>query len=243
MIRPQANQRVFDRWVDVPEPVRKRTDPLIGEKLGEPVSAVFPRFAQAFPRAAATLESHWGTPRMNGIDMGEWLIYLVCEKSDRNLTFDTVSGYLRLYAEPYFDPEHSMLPLRWVELYRHLDSFSLQAHDDSPFMNGGMPSAYAKRISIPEAIGYGMPRRGAKAFAKAIGADPQWLHCWLLTDAGDTLWIDEEKRDRRVWHVHRDRPADHAEIVDPGDVMDSYLAWRFAGGEARDFDFRQGRPK
>ena len=242
MIKQEPNQRIFSRWDEVPGPVRRRTDPLIGERLGESISVVFPKFARAFPQAAAVLEADWGRPRMNAIEMQDWLVYLVCEKPDRNLTFDTVSGHLKIYAEPYFEPEHAMLPSRWVEFYRHFNSFSLQALDDSPFVNGGMPSPYEKRVSILEAIGYGMPRRGAKAFAKAIDSDPKWLNCWLLTEAGDTLWIDEEKRDQRVWHIHRERPQDYAEIEDPGEVMDSYLAWRFAGGDSRNFDFRKGHP-
>lgn len=242
MIKQQNHQQIFDRWEDVPDEIRARTDPLVGEELGEAVSVVFPRFARAFPRATAALERHWDAPRMNAIHMVSWLVYLVCEQPDRNLTFDTVSGHRKIYAEPYFEPEHSMLLSRWVELYRHFNSFSLLAHGDSPFVNGGMPCQYAKRLSILEAIRQGMPRRDAKMFAKAIGSNPQWLRCWLLTEAGDTLWIDEEKRDQRVWHIHRERPQDYAEIEDPGEVMDSYLAWRFAGGDSRNFDFRKGHP-
>lgn len=244
MIQPRDEQIVFSNWKDVPDAIRREIDSVVGEKLGGPVSDLFPGFAASFPLAVSVLESTWNRPRANALRVqGEWLVYFTCEQASRNLEFNTASGNLKIYEQPYFASEQAMLPERWKALYRHFDSFHLLRHDEHPPKTGGMPVGYSKRLSISRAIQHGIPRRGALTFAKSLGSDPQWLKNWLLTDAGDSLWIDEQKCDRRVWHCHRKSPEDHAEIADPGATLDSYLAWRFSGGEARDFDFRNGAPR
>lgn len=65
-----------------------------------------------------------------------------------------------------------------------------------------------------------------------------YLNCWLLTDSGDALFLDEGKCDGRVYHIKSDDFADYCLLEDPETVLDNYLAHYVTTQSPEAFDFR-----
>ena len=57
---------------------------------------------------------------------------------------------------------------------------------------------------------------------KRLGTDR--LCCRMVTDAKDSLWLDEMRCDKKVYHVNISRHDDAIVIDDPEAVMGRYLA-------------------
>ena len=165
-----------------------------------------------------------------------WLETVFLEQSDLNLFFnDPHPIYVN---EPYFDV--SMMPPQWVGLYRSMESFTIterSAYSPLGWRNTPMPrSMDIDRFSTET----NTKKAKLKAFEKQLGVTQERkLRCWMLTDAHDSLWIDEQHCDKKVHHVHADAFADAYVLPNPGTTLDQYLAHVVAGGQPKDFDFRR----
>ena len=209
----------------------------VAGRFGDPVSGLFPEFARCFPLTVANMEACWSKPKLAVRDMGSgWLATLFLEQKEINLFFN--SPYPIYVNEPYFDV--SMMPPQWVGLYRSMESFTItseSSHSPLGWRNTPMPrSMDIDRFSTETNI----KKAKLKAFEKQLGVTQERkLRCWMLTDAHDSLWIDEQHCDKKVHHVHADAFADAYVLPDPGTTLDQYLAHVVAGGQPKDFDFRR----
>ncbi len=214
--------------------------PQIAEKLGGSVSDLFPDFARNFPLTVASMEKHWSKPTLAVKDMGgDWLANLFLEQRSHNLFMN--KPYPIYASDPDFEVVVvRMLPLQWVGLYRSMESFNItseSSHSPLGWRNTPMPrSMDIDRFSTETNI----KKAKLKAFEKQLGVTQERkLRCWMLTDAHDSLWIDEQHCDKKVHHVHADAFADAYVLPDPGALLDQYLAHVVAGGQPQDFNFRR----
>lgn len=164
-----------------------------------------------------------------------WLTNLFLEQDARNLFFD--DPYPIYADEPYF--ETGMLPPAWLGLYRSMSSFVITERSYySPlgWLNTPLPRAldtdeYCKQTDSTKAA--------VRAFEKRLEVTmPGALRCWLLTDAQDSLWIDQQHNDRKVYHVRAGAFSEARVLPDPDKSLDEYLALVVAGGRPEEFDFR-----
>lgn len=213
--------------------------PIVAQAIGKPVSAGFSKFSAAFPLTAAAMDTHWGLPVLLGQRFRmRWQLSLALRQPQQTLFFDL--GNVSYEAEgEQFEAETSMLPQSWKELYRFFWSFGVTDKSllglhwiNTPFSWSSRldPASYSKR--------FGGSPRSAKQFQHR--QDSSQLRCWLATSAGDALWLDELKCDRRVLHVKSGNYEDAVVIAAPGEALDRYLGYYLSGGEPANFDFRSG---
>jgi len=237
MLKPNSYQYVCRESADIPEQVISSVRPEICEMLGQPVSAIFPIFAQTFPLTVGAMEVYWPKPILTFRQGSKfWLSFLLLEREDVNLYFDLRIPEAPLDGEDY-DQTHAMLPPAWRELYRWFESFGLTERSIQPLTWINTPSSYSGRMSLEEyrqKLGIGKSK--ARDFAKAIGSDQ--LMCWLRTDAGDALFLDEKHCDHKVYHVRGTALEDVYILPDPAGTLDRYLAHYLAGKAPSEFDFR-----
>lgn len=236
MFQPGKFTTVVRSMAEVPPRAVNSVKPRIAGALGMPVSAMFPEFAAAFPLTTAMMEAHWSQPFLAVRDMGGgWVVYLLLEREGHNLFFDDP---FPIYADrDYFDT--SMMPERWIPLYRSFSSFvitdqstySLVAWRDTPMGRSKDVEDFAKLTNIRKS-------RVKALQGKLRVAQTALLRLWMLTDNLDSLWIDEEHRDRNVYHVHGDAFSNAYRVGDPGEMLDRYLAHVVSGGAPKDFDIR-----
>ena len=223
----------------VPEKALPAVRPQVAAALGGSVSDMFPEFASCFPLAVASMEAHWSKPTLAVKDMGSaWLQSVFIEQPTLNLFFDDPHP---IYAdEPYFDV--SMLPIRWIGLYRSMSSFTITERSYySPMGWQNTPLPRGMDINQFSAETH-TKKAKLKAFEAQLGVTaPMKLCCWMLSDAHDSLWIDAQHCDRSVYHVRADAFGDAYVLPDPGATLDQYLAHVVSGGQPRDFDFRGSR--
>lgn len=208
--------------------------------IGQSFRNVFPRFAQAFANTTDAFEKHWPIPAIACKRWrNDWLVTTVLCRKDLNLFFDLVVASQPVDGEE-FDNELSMLPTRWVELYREFWSFVITDSPVIPMQWKNTPFSYSSRLSLEDFRGQiGAKRAAASGFAEHIGANPDYLFCWLWNDAGDALFIDEKRRDQRVFHVRGNNMADVSVLGDPERILDDYLAHIVGGQKPAEFSFRQ----
>jgi hypothetical protein len=120
---------------------------------------------------------------------------------------------------PLFDNEHAMLPLRWCELYRFFDSFSITTRSSQANAWRNTPLSFAGRMVFEEyAEQISAPRSIIRDFESRFEIDR--LYCWLWSDADDALLIDDARADRKVYHVRANDLRDMALLSDPENVLD-----------------------
>ncbi|MGQ0712087.1 MAG: hypothetical protein ACT4NV_20335 [Rhodoferax sp.] len=209
--------------------------PQIAATLGGSVSDMFPEFTRDFPFTVASMERHWSKPRLALRDGAGWHANLFLEQEALNLFFD--DPYPVYANEPYFDV--SMMPPKWGGLYRSMSSFTIT--DKSSYSPLGWRNTPLPRSMDVDQFSTETNTKKAKlkAFEKQLGVTAsRKLRCWMFTDANDSLWIDEQHCDKRVYHVRVDAFADAYVLPDPGTSLDEYLAHVVAGRPPKDFDFR-----
>lgn len=210
--------------------------PQIAVTFGGSVSDMFPEFTRDFPFTVASMEAHWSKPTLALKDGAGWHADLFLEQQAFNLFFD--DPYPVYANEPYFDV--SMMPPNWVGLYRSMSSFTITGKSSySPL--GWRNTPLPRSMDINQFSNETNTKKAKlKAFEKQLGVSKERkLRCWMFTDGHDSLWIDEQHCDKKVYHVHADAFADAYVLPDPGTTLDEYLAHVVAGGLPSDFDFRQ----
>lgn len=236
MYRPDKYTVVATNTAEIPRAGLAATKPQVAAALGSSVGEMFPEFAAGFPRTVAAMEASWSKPRLALRDMGRaWIANLFIERDDFNLFFD--DPYPLHASEPYFDV--SMLPPAWAVLYRSMSSFTITTGSSySPVGWRNTPLPQSKDIewfSLEAKIDV----RPLNEFARRLGVtEPRSLRCWLLTDSIDSLWIDEQHRNRKVYHVESDRFDDALALADPDRTLDLYLAHVATPAPPDSFQFR-----
>lgn len=227
-------------WNELQEPFSLEFHPELRAALGKSVSEIFPAFSQAFPLTVTAIEKHWPTPIGAFINFrNRWQPFLVCEREDLNLFF-----HLRIPNFPIegvlYNQSHMMLPVRWMEIYRYFESFVITPDSIKPMDWINTPFNYPSRLSMDEYCHKISNAKKAdfKKFAKDIGGDSAWLRCWLYTEAGDALFLDEKRNDHKVYHVRNNVFDDLYVLKNSEDTLDRYLAHYVSGGAPADFDFR-----
>ena len=225
---------------DIPAGGLKIVRPEIVQQLGNTVDAMFPAFAAAFPQCAAAMKEHWSKPKLVVAPVGlDWIASVVLEGTGAK-NIQIKHGWVLAEVDgPEFEEYKAMLPVAWKELYRWFDSFGLT---DYPF-NGdwiNTPFNYASRLA-PERYRQliGGKKTDVRDFEKRF--DSIKLRCWLLTDASDTLWLDEQRCDHKVYHLRGGNFKDVGVLANPAQALDTYLAHVLSGGKPADFDFYKWR--
>jgi hypothetical protein len=130
-----------------------------------------------------------------------------------------------------------MLPPAWKELYRWFDSFGIVAASVSAGDWINTPFDHGSRLELEEfRQRTGGKKTDIRAFSQKI--DSKKFRCWMLTDAGDSLWLDEQRCDHRVYHVKNGRFDDIFVLPNPAATLDAYLEHVVSRGAARDFNLR-----
>lgn len=226
---------------DVPAGGLKIVRPEIVAQLGHPVDVMFPAFAAAFPLCVSAMKQHWGTPKLVTVRVTQnWIASIVLEGPDtKNIQIKNRFFEDDFDAE-FFDDFKRMLPVKWKELYRWFDSFGERDYPlgaggwiNTPFHHSGRltPEEYRQRL--------GAKKQAIRDFENRV--DSIKLRCWLLTEAGDTLWLDEQRCDHKVYHLRGIDFKDVGVIENPAEALDAYLAHFLSGGKPVDFDFYKWR--
>ncbi len=226
-----------------PPGARECVSPELVERMGGTVAQLYPEFVAAFPLTGMAMQHHYGPPllRLSTIRL-QWVHCFLLEGAVNNLVFGSVSSS-SLKSGPDFDRYHAMLPLAWVELYRWFNSFGVTQLSVLPSAHFNTPVGYSARLDVTELRilyvrnGIKSPKREAEAFLRRM--DSSEMKCWMYTEAGDTLWIDEQRLDRKVYHARVPKLSDVVELPEPGGTLDRYLAHVVAAGKPGDFDFRR----
>lgn len=237
MLLPGTYEYVCKNADEIPKAAYIRFPQDIGRAVGEPVSVVLPELAKSFPLTVAAMEAHW--PRPEAVFkrvIGEWLGYLVLERPDLNMFFKlNVVG--TPIEGPEFDLDHCMLPPAWRELYRRLDSFVITDRSVVSLGWKNTPFSYSARLTLEEYRQcIGAKESAIRGFEEYVGSDQ--LMCWLWTEDGDALFLDEAHNDHKVYHVQFDAFADAYVLPNPGACLDHYLEHVVAGRPVGAFDFR-----
>jgi len=199
---------------------------------------MFPRFAKCFPLTVNAMETYWSTPVLAFYQFKmRWFASLALEQPEQNLFFDLGNSAYAVEGEE-FERDHAMLPDAWKELYRWFWSFGITSDDQLSLYWTNTPFSFSSRLDlISYQKHFGGKRAAAIAFERNIGTDQ--LRCWLVTDAGDALWLDEQRCDKAIYHVHRGDYGNAFVLSDPGATLDRYMAHVIAGARPDDFDFRE----
>ena len=227
-----------------PPGARESIDAILIERLGGTVAQLYPEFAAAFPAAVASMHRHYGRPLLvlTTVQL-HWIHRFLSEGAEDNLLFGP-KGAQENKSGSEFDRYHQMLPPAWKELYRWFDSFSIsemsidgRTHFNTPLGYSGRQHINDIRDVYGELLEIKISKRAASAFKSRLDSDN--LRCWMCTEAGDTLWLDEQRLDQKVYHARAQDFADVVELPDPSGTLDRYLAHFIGGGAPVDFDFRR----
>lgn len=207
-------------------------------KLGSSVSELFPEFSLAFPRTVEAMEEHWTIPVAAFREsMGVWLCSFVLENGGKNIFFNLHPGFVDVVGEN-FDEDYKMLPVVWKEMYRYFDSFTISERSVRPLSWLNTPFSFSGRMFLEEyRVAAGLKKKLVKGFSEKIGSDK--VVCWVMTDGGDSLFIDERRCDKKVYHVYNNNFEDFSVIHEPDVVIDNYLSHLVATGSSSGFDFRR----
>ncbi|MBC3480884.1 hypothetical protein SHV74_13100 [Pseudomonas capeferrum] len=225
---------------DVGDALRPHLHSVVVNGLGTPVGTMFPGFAAAFPNTVAAIEREYAEPLvLFERYAGTWIASLVAEAQARNMFFNLVPETLETEG-PAFERNCAMLPPRWKELYRYFWSFMLteRSYLSNDWTNS--PFSYSGRLTIERyRVLRGVKKALIKDFVNSTQANSvHSLYCWLLTDAGDALFLDEDKCDGKVYHVKNNDFADYRLLEDAENVLDNYLAHYVTTQSPAGFDFR-----
>lgn len=237
MLDPTKFDAICRSAADVPPAALPFVRSEFVQALGEDVPAFLPALATAFPRAVAAMKAHWSKPVLvanQGVQ--RWVVDLALEQSDKNLFFDL--GFEGSWSDgPEFDEAHQMLPARWRELYRKIDSFQIVDHSIPSIYWVNTPFGYSARFDLDDYCDFiGVKAAKGKALSRALDSDR--LRAWLVTENRNALFIDEQRNDGRVYHVHGAEFDDYYVLSDPGETLDAYLTHVISGGLPGDFAFR-----
>ncbi len=211
----------------------------IGSAIGGSVRTIFPAFSEAFPLTVSSMELHWPVPLIACEQVyGEWLVTMAMEKENLNLFFNLTIASVDVEGLN-FEKSHSMLPIKWRELYRWFWSFCITQSSSRPLSWRNTPFSYAARLSLEEfRQAIGAKKLWARAFEEIAAAGKADLNCWMWTEAGDALFLNESARDQKVYHLHKDDLYDVRLLQNPEVVLDRYLAHIVEGRPVGDFSFR-----
>ena len=226
-----------------PPGAHESVDAILVERLGGTVAELYPEFAAAFPAAVASMQRNYGRPLLVLTTVKlRWIHRFLSEGAEDNLLFGP-KGAQEDKSGSEFDRHHAMLPSAWRELYRWFDSFSIsemsidgRTHFNTPLGYSGRQHINDIRDVYGELLEIKISKRAASAFKSRLDSDN--LRCWMCTEAGDTLWLDEQRMDQKVYHAPAQNFADVVELPDPSGTLDHYLAHFIGGGAVADFDFR-----
>lgn len=208
-------------------------------KLGQSTRVMFPEFANAFPLTITAMEEHWPLqPKLTlhkSYASKNWLHDFVLEREDLNLFFNAER---RSPTRDDFDEIHTrMLPAKWKELYRRFDSFSIRENSMGGFVSSNTAFDYSSRLDIDDFCAqYSTKKYELKKFASSI--DSEKIRCWMVTEAKDSLWLDEDHCDHKVYHVKNHNFNDVYVLPTPEETLDQYLAHYVSGGSPVGFNFR-----
>lgn len=208
------------------------------ESIGSSVRAMFPEFSKAFPETVTAMELHYSIPFLLLKEASIGCAYFLASEGERyNLFFDLVSVSSKVNGE-FFDEVHSMLPSGWVELYRYFYSFVITADEIKPLSWKNTPFSYGGRLSTDRYRQLcGVKKSVVRQFEERLGSNR--LYCWMLTDCGDALFLDEMRCDKKVYHVKDGNFEDCWVVDDPETVLDKYLAHFVATSSSGGFNFRK----
>lgn len=226
---------------EVPGPALSTIRPEIVAQLGQPVHRMFPAFSNAFPRCVAAMEAHWAKPVLVAQEVvQDWTTKLVLEgPAEKNIFIQTRTPGAEIDG-PEFEEYKAMLPPTWKELYRWFDSFGIVAASNTAGDWINTPFDHASRLELEEfRQRTGGKKADIRAFAQKI--DSNKFRCWMLTDAGDSLWLDEQRCDHKVYYLRGGNFKDVGVLANPGQALDTYLAHVLSGGKPADFDFYKWR--
>ena len=239
MFQADAYEYICKLPEQIPEQARGRIRPEIAAQLGLPVKNMFPEFAEAFPLTVTAMDTHFSRP-IAGLEQrpatGNWLTVLLLENPHSNLFFDLRSINYPLNG-PDYDRDHAMLPPQWRELYRWFESFVITAGSVKPMEWWNTPFSYAGRLNFTEFCqGSGATKADVRSFKKIVDSDQ--MMCWLLTEGGDALFLDEARCDHKVYHVRGSALSDAVVLPNAHTTLDRYLAHVVSGGLPANFEFR-----
>jgi hypothetical protein len=183
------------------------------------------------------MSAHWSKPVLAAkAGVRRWVVDLVLERPDQNLFFEL--GYEGNPSDgPDFDDEHKMLPVRWRELYRKINSFQILPHSVPSIHWHNTPFSYSSRLDLDDYCDFlGVSAARGNLLARTLHS--KHLRVWLVTDGRDALILDEQRCDGRVYHVRGDDFEDLHAVSNPGEKLDAYLAHVVSGGLPQDFEFR-----
>ena len=226
---------------EIPDGARLVLRPEVVNALGGTLSEIFPDFARAFPLTATSLERHWPKPVIVcRSDINIWIARVVLDREDSNLFFDLVRASQDIAGED-FDDNRALLPIRWIELYRWFHSFCIIKSPVFSLRWQNTPFTWASRWNLEDYVKEHLKLKSSavRDVEKKLGIRHEWFKCWLHTNAGDALFIDELTRDKKVYHVRHDDLSDIVVLHDPEETLDRYLAHVVAGGAPKDFNFRE----
>lgn len=227
---------------DIPEKVWDTYPRYWSKNLGEPMGVLFPLFGNAFPKTTLAMERCWSRPVLRST-IRSWekrcLCDVHCSQGNKTLFMNPSTRKEEILLGEIFDEGTEMLPPRWKELYRWFDSFYIAEGQEFQSYWINTPFAFAKRVDANEYVQKsGTDKFSAKALETFTGSPPAQIMCWLYTDAGDALFLDESRKDHKVYHINKGDHNDIAVLNQPEDVLDDYLAHYVAGGAPKDFSFR-----
>ncbi|WPO97584.1 hypothetical protein SFA35_12975 [Pseudomonas sp. HR96] len=236
MIAPDQFDFIFSRSEAVKDEVCTELRDEIKDSLGLGFAGMFPGFSGEFPLATAVIENHWEKPVLAFRNVtSTWLPFLIAVSADRNIFFKIKSK--RLPTEGLsFDESHYMLPEGWLESYRSFESFYVTEGSRMPISWKDTPTSYAGRLSIEQYCReLGVSFKSAKAFKKAHPSSI--LECWLITKAGDGLFINAMSKERKALHIRNGNFDDIYVLEHPTHTLDRYLEHYLLRNPGT-FDFR-----
>ncbi|NVK37606.1 MAG: hypothetical protein HWE18_06765 [Gammaproteobacteria bacterium] len=210
---------------DIPDDAIEHLDEELIDKLGGNFSLLFPRFSEFFSESTRIIDENWDKPTLV-LEKGvrNWLKYILVQSKTKNIFFSLKPKFIEKEGE-FFDEDHEMLPDGWKEIYRWFNAFCITDLDYSPSEWWNTPFRYESRLDLDDyEKGSGATRKETDEFSKKIGCDRRYLKCWLLTEVGDALFINESSCDQKVYHVKGSFLNDFIELKDPVKKLDSYLS-------------------
>ena len=247
MIPKENNECECVNDAQIPYEAREQLRPEVAKLLGQPVSIMFPAFHKAFPLTVAAMERHWPIPhlycqRITGVmptvHDGRMIAYFASAREDLNLFFDTVPDFEQVEGTD-FDRYNKMLPPKWVELYRWFHSFVITPMPVHQRQYTNTPFRYSARLRVDEFCIYAkIKKQKGLDWAKKNKFEAEKLSCWLWTDGGDSLWLDEARSDHKVYHMRNNSFDDVILLTDADAKLDRYMAHVVSGGDPKNFSFR-----
>ena len=236
---PRFIDYLCDEVSDIPTGVLSSVRPELIGGLGQSAAVMFPAFARAFPLTIKAIEYYWPVKTRILFSKGQqWVYDVVLERLDLNLFFNNPTHPDDEIEGELFENHYAMLPTRWKELYRWFDSFCIIENTMGGNVIENTPFCYSGRLDLEGyRQEYGLKKVVIREFEETIGSKK--MRCWMVTDAGDSLWLDEEGCDHKVYHVKSSDFKNYYVLPNPEAKLDQYLAHYVSGAKPADFDWRK----